>query len=364
MHLWSLSCVLSATSAAVTPVFTSTDHFLPVSGLAFGVGAGEDQRLYSVSLDHTLKMYDVPSKHLLLSVSFGSALRCLAVHPHDLCAYVGAEDTNIYRYRLSLVCLVLSCGPSYLILPCLNLFCRILSCPVLYCIALYCIALYCIVLYCIVLYCIVLYCTINDGSGVCECCVVVCASFLSAHPLSPLPPTHRSACSVDLSGVHLSTASSVSTAVGPEQASAAQRRLLVLSRHRAPVTCVALSSDGATLASCGTDAVLLWATASNTVLRKVADACGAYWAAFVPRAALYDESSAVGSARSAGELASERLFAEHTQHRPKGAARVTVPPLRKYPTQPVERILACLALLCGRMGVGGRENGAASASPA
>ena len=64
--------------------------------MCFGVGAGEDQRLFSVSLDHSLKIFDIPSKHVITSITFPSFLTSIAVHHLDEFVCVGAGDNNIY----------------------------------------------------------------------------------------------------------------------------------------------------------------------------------------------------------------------------------------------------------------------------
>lgn len=82
VKLWTLP---SLYATAPTPLITFSAHTLPVTALV-----ASSTRLFSASVDRSVKVYDIPSRSVSVSHSFPSALSCLVRRttppPHSLIA--------------------------------------------------------------------------------------------------------------------------------------------------------------------------------------------------------------------------------------------------------------------------------------
>ncbi|KAH3763577.1 protein ROOT INITIATION DEFECTIVE 3 [Pelomyxa schiedti] len=103
IHVWDIASVMNEAHVSrpsdIKPFRTWSEHSLPVTQVVCGF-AGVSSRVVSVSLDHTMKIWDIPSGVLVYSVLFPSGLTCVALDPLDRYAVVGSRDSNLYRIDL------------------------------------------------------------------------------------------------------------------------------------------------------------------------------------------------------------------------------------------------------------------------
>jgi len=99
--VWSLSEAIGDQfrADAVVPLFSFSDHALPVTDLWIGKG-GMRSLMASVSLDRTCKIYDLASGAMLLSLVFQEMLTAVVLDRVEMGLFVGTSVGNIYHYRL------------------------------------------------------------------------------------------------------------------------------------------------------------------------------------------------------------------------------------------------------------------------
>lgn len=95
--VWSLADVLSGRSQ---PKFSFSDHTLPVTGLKVGLGGGR-AALFSVSLDRSLRVYDLAQGHQTAVLMFQSALTALTVDRLETMLFVGTSDGTVISFNIS-----------------------------------------------------------------------------------------------------------------------------------------------------------------------------------------------------------------------------------------------------------------------
>ncbi|KAJ3148769.1 Pre-rRNA-processing protein ipi3, partial [Irineochytrium annulatum] len=102
VHVWELGRVVfnDESGEDSRPLVTFSGHSLPVTWADFGVSLLQHARVYSCSLDRTVKIWDVSSKELIATIVFPRAISCLVVDPPQMHVYAGAQDGNIYCARL------------------------------------------------------------------------------------------------------------------------------------------------------------------------------------------------------------------------------------------------------------------------
>ncbi|TIB78498.1 hypothetical protein E3Q23_00706 [Wallemia mellicola] len=81
------------------PYCTYTDHTLPVKDLYVGLGEFPDARIYTSSLDQTVKIWSLKTRSLISTIEFPTALTSLAVDKLERRLYV-ASNNQIYRADL------------------------------------------------------------------------------------------------------------------------------------------------------------------------------------------------------------------------------------------------------------------------
>lgn len=98
--VWNLGTVVGGDkNQQPTPLYSFSDHALPVSDIF--IGAGEMRSyLVSVSLDRTCKVYDLSSGNLLLNIVFADALTAITVDHLETKVYVGSINGAIYEFSL------------------------------------------------------------------------------------------------------------------------------------------------------------------------------------------------------------------------------------------------------------------------
>lgn len=99
--VWSLSDSIGDPykMEANTPLYSFSDHALPVSDIWIGRG-GMRALMSSVSLDRTCKIYDLASGTMLLSLVFQEILTAVALDHVEIGLFVGTSTGNIYHHRL------------------------------------------------------------------------------------------------------------------------------------------------------------------------------------------------------------------------------------------------------------------------
>lgn len=95
--VWSLADVLSGTGQ---PKFTFSDHSLPVTGLQIGLG-GSRATLYSVSLDRTVRLYDLAQGQQTAVLMFRHGLTSIAVDRLESSIYVGTTEGEVICFSIS-----------------------------------------------------------------------------------------------------------------------------------------------------------------------------------------------------------------------------------------------------------------------
>lgn len=90
----------SANQQTAAPLYAFADHALPVTDVHVGPD-GMRAHLATVSLDRSVKLYDLASGQQLLSVVFEDALTAVAVDHTDSTVYVGCATGAIHSFNLA-----------------------------------------------------------------------------------------------------------------------------------------------------------------------------------------------------------------------------------------------------------------------
>ncbi|GBG28695.1 WD repeat-containing protein 18 [Hondaea fermentalgiana] len=103
-HVWDVADLLDARVTTPRPMFTFSDHSLPITQLWSG-HFGSDCRVLSCAQDQTLKAWFMPPKDfrgsaLIRSFVFPTALLCVTADKMETMAFVGGEDAKIYEVPL------------------------------------------------------------------------------------------------------------------------------------------------------------------------------------------------------------------------------------------------------------------------
>lgn len=99
--VWSMSAAVGDPyqTESIEPIYTFSDHALPVTDLWVGVG-GMRAILVTVSTDRTCKIYDLSSGTMLLSLVFQEMLTSVALDRAEIALFIGTSQGNIYHYKL------------------------------------------------------------------------------------------------------------------------------------------------------------------------------------------------------------------------------------------------------------------------
>ncbi|ETV93894.1 hypothetical protein H310_12239 [Aphanomyces invadans] len=101
VHVWRLLDLLDASStdsalqSSAAPVYTWTDHVLPITSIHCGLG-GVNGRVFTSSLDRTTKVYDIPSGSCLVSITCPSFINVCVADAMENRLFLGAGDGRIY----------------------------------------------------------------------------------------------------------------------------------------------------------------------------------------------------------------------------------------------------------------------------
>ncbi|XP_053558793.1 WD repeat-containing protein 18 [Bombina bombina] len=98
--VWSLYSVLQAeTSRGPEPRHVWSRHSLPITDLQCGIG-GPQARAVTSSLDQTVKLWDISSGDLLLSVLFDVRIMSVTFDPAEYHLFCGGSDGSIFQVDL------------------------------------------------------------------------------------------------------------------------------------------------------------------------------------------------------------------------------------------------------------------------
>lgn len=100
--VWKLGAVLassSSTNQQATPLYSFSDHALPIKDIHIGKG-GLRGYLTSVSEDRTCKVYDLSNGVQLLNLIFPEPLTAVTIDHLDTKLYAGTVEGSIYEFSL------------------------------------------------------------------------------------------------------------------------------------------------------------------------------------------------------------------------------------------------------------------------
>ncbi|KAI9336573.1 WD40-repeat-containing domain protein [Obelidium mucronatum] len=103
IHVWLVARATNSVdpTSASQSFATMTGHSLPITDATFSPTAlFNKSKVFSSSLDRTVKVWDATSGVNLVTVLFPRALNCLAVDPLEMIVYAGAQDGIVYSSKL------------------------------------------------------------------------------------------------------------------------------------------------------------------------------------------------------------------------------------------------------------------------
>ncbi|CAN8001743.1 unnamed protein product [Ixodes hexagonus] len=96
---WDLADAVSANRGSAEPLHAWTQHSHDVTDLCVGLG-GHLARVYSVSLDQTMRAYALDTGDALATAALDTALTAVAVDPGEDRAFVGGSSGKIFQVSL------------------------------------------------------------------------------------------------------------------------------------------------------------------------------------------------------------------------------------------------------------------------
>nr|VWO94653.1 Chaperone protein dnaJ 2 [Ganoderma boninense] len=100
--VWSIPRLLddSLQNELPTPYCNFTDHTLPVTDIACGVGFFPSCRILTASVDHTVKLWDPASKSLLTTFYFPQPISCIAWDVSERLFFASSNVGSIHQVNL------------------------------------------------------------------------------------------------------------------------------------------------------------------------------------------------------------------------------------------------------------------------
>ncbi|CAG8492759.1 11137_t:CDS:10 [Scutellospora calospora] len=94
-------CLLNdSTDESPAPFYSWSGHSLPITDIICGIGSFRTARVLTSSLDHTCKLWDLSSGHLLTTFIFPTAITAIALDPAERMFFAGGKDNLIYQVNL------------------------------------------------------------------------------------------------------------------------------------------------------------------------------------------------------------------------------------------------------------------------
>lgn len=104
LNVWTLGTLVDAMAEDATarpaPTLEFSHHSLPITAIVCGAAVSGGGKLYTTSLDRSVKSYSLPARALLSSYSFPAAVTALALDPAERFFVAAAADGNLYKYLL------------------------------------------------------------------------------------------------------------------------------------------------------------------------------------------------------------------------------------------------------------------------
>nr|XP_039249599.1 WD repeat-containing protein 18-like [Styela clava] len=99
VSVWDVSLIWdkeASGTGSVEPYHSWTSHTMATTQLKFGLR----YRVYSSSLDCSVKVYDIPSKQIILSIIFNFGVSYFDFTPNEIFLFVGCSNGSLHRVNL------------------------------------------------------------------------------------------------------------------------------------------------------------------------------------------------------------------------------------------------------------------------
>ncbi|KAF8518999.1 WD40 repeat-like protein [Hysterangium stoloniferum] len=102
VSVWSMSRLLDEDlQNEIPPPYCSfTEHTLPITDISCGFGPFPSCRIFTSSLDHSVKVWDLSTRTLLTSILFPQSIILLSVDPSERFIFAASHEGSIYQYNL------------------------------------------------------------------------------------------------------------------------------------------------------------------------------------------------------------------------------------------------------------------------
>ncbi|KIM68122.1 hypothetical protein SCLCIDRAFT_1209520 [Scleroderma citrinum Foug A] len=82
------------------PQFTLSDHTLPVTDIVCGIGPFPKCRVFTASLDHTVKLWDLATQSLITTFQFPKPITCIASDVSERMFFAASLDGSVHQVNL------------------------------------------------------------------------------------------------------------------------------------------------------------------------------------------------------------------------------------------------------------------------
>lgn len=86
-------------SEEISPLQSWNDHTLPITGIAVGQGTTLASRAYTSSLDQTVRIWNVATLTLVMTIIFPSPVNCMVLDPAERAVYVGTASSTVHQFN-------------------------------------------------------------------------------------------------------------------------------------------------------------------------------------------------------------------------------------------------------------------------
>ncbi|KAJ7035634.1 WD40 repeat-like protein, partial [Mycena alexandri] len=102
LSVWSVSRLLDddTHSDLPLPYCVLSDHTLPITDIACGIGAFPNCRVLTSAVDHSVKLWDISSQSLLTTFQFPQPISCLAWDLTERMFFAASKDGSIHQMNL------------------------------------------------------------------------------------------------------------------------------------------------------------------------------------------------------------------------------------------------------------------------
>ncbi|ORX94622.1 WD40 repeat-like protein [Basidiobolus meristosporus CBS 931.73] len=101
VNVWLLNSIIDESNAQNrSPLYSWSDHSLPITDIHCGSGGLKFARVVTSSLDHTCKVWDLASGSLLTTLLFPSFVSAVAMDITETRVFAATGDSNIYQVNM------------------------------------------------------------------------------------------------------------------------------------------------------------------------------------------------------------------------------------------------------------------------